>query len=570
MVNHGRSGGCATCKRRRVKCDEAKPECRLCRRLGIHCEGYKTKSASRKLKFKDESHKFRTVAVQDRAVEVQDRAAVPRPCALAEPDTAVPFYLWHYASMGRDWGSARGFFEMLIPVYCSQRQNSALSLAVSAMATRILALWRHDTANFLSPEKTYAQAVMCLRSAVQDRAERSKPATILAVLMLQLYDDIAAVYGVQSATRVHHNGAVSLLLFADSNHVNGAIGTYIRRFMIHTEISSAMRQKRPLRRIEYSWIGSRHLMAAPDNPSSVLDAIGASVAELQASYLRLERQNASMPLSPLALREWRAKAKDVDGQLIAWAQNVPDHWRPLKLISGRDIDTSIPTYRSVCEIYPSCTIANIWNLWRFQRLLLAKTTLGLFNTALNINPDKDAKDLYSAEIEDILDYKQIIQELVDSVCYSVPFYLGNRTRLCSLADFDDPTILLPSCDYLLPDNQVPVKERTHDPRMSRNEHKRHIIAQGPWHAMSPLSRLLTFVSEDQGQLIASFLRPGQREWISEQFLRITVLLHLAITEASGNKEDCRVPDSVAQGSIYTKAEFLASEVRKGAIFMSGP
>ncbi|KAJ9272037.1 transcriptional regulator family: Fungal Specific TF [Paecilomyces variotii] len=564
MVNRGRSGGCATCKQRRVKCDEAKPECLLCRRLGIRCEGYQTNSTRRKLKFKDENHKFRIKAAQ-----IQDRAAVPRP--LAEPDTAVPFYLWHYANMGRDFGSARGFFEILIPVYCSQKQDSVLSLAVSAMASRILALWRHDTRNFLWPEKAYAQAVACLRRAVQDQSERSKPATILAVLMLQLYDDIAAVYGVHSATRVHHNGAVSLLPFANSNDINGMIGAYIRRFMIHTEISSAMRQKRPLQSIEYSWIGSKHLMAAPDNPSSALDAIGASVAELQASYMRLEIQKRSMPLSQLARREWRAEAKRIDEQLLAWAQSVPDHWRPLKLISGRDIDPSIPTYRSVCEVYPSCTIANIWNLWRFQRLLLAKITFGLFNKTLSLSPDELARDQYSGEIEGILECKQIFQELVDSVCYSMPFYLGNRTRLCSIADFDDPTILLPSCDSLLPGDEGPVNKQTHDPRMSKDEHRRHIIAQGPWHAMSPLSRLLTLSSEDQGQLITSLLRPGQYEWIREQFLRVTILLHIPLTEASGRNEGCRVLDSVTQGSnMYTKAEFLAREVRKGAIFMSGP
>lgn len=570
MVNHGRSGGCSTCKQRRVKCDEAKPECRLCRRLGIRCEGYKAKTPSRKLKFKDESCKFRTTAAQERAVEVQDRAAVLLLRPLAEPDTAVPFYLWHYASMGRDLGSARGFFEMLFPVYCSQRQNSVLSLAVSAMASKVLALWRHDTSNFLSPGKAYIQAVTCLRSAVQDQTERSKPATILAVLMLQQYDDIAAVYGIYSATRVHYNGAVSLLPFANLNHINGIIGAYIRRFMIHTEISSAMRQKRPLQSIKYLWIRSKHLIATPDNLSSTLDAIGASVAELQASYVRLETQKGYMPLSQLALEEWRAKAKHIDEQLLAWAQSVPDYWRPLKLISGRDIDSSIPTYRSVCEVYHSCTIANIWNLWRFQRLLIAKTTLGLFNTTISLTPDNLAKDQYSGEIKDMLECKHIFQELVNSVCYSVPFYLGNRTRLCSIADFDDPTILLPSCDYKLAGDEGLVNKQTHEPRMSRNEHKRHVMAQGPWHAMSPLSRLLTLLSEDQGQLIASFLRPGQHEWIREQFLRVTILLHLSLTEASGRKEGCRVLDSVTQGSIYTKAEFLAGEVRKGSIFMSGP
>src|SRR6187402_631793 len=32
--------GCATCRRRRVKCDEAKPVCARCRAANFLCEGY--------------------------------------------------------------------------------------------------------------------------------------------------------------------------------------------------------------------------------------------------------------------------------------------------------------------------------------------------------------------------------------------------------------------------------------------------------------------------------------------------------------------------------------------------
>ncbi|RDW92723.1 Zn(II)2Cys6 transcription factor domain-containing protein [Aspergillus mulundensis] len=34
--------GCATCKQRRIKCDEGKPSCRNCERTGRRCEGYPT------------------------------------------------------------------------------------------------------------------------------------------------------------------------------------------------------------------------------------------------------------------------------------------------------------------------------------------------------------------------------------------------------------------------------------------------------------------------------------------------------------------------------------------------
>ncbi|KAG9237412.1 hypothetical protein BJ875DRAFT_156669 [Amylocarpus encephaloides] len=45
----GRSGGCHTCRRRRVKCDEARPKCDRCVKAKVPCEGY-----ARDLKFVDE------------------------------------------------------------------------------------------------------------------------------------------------------------------------------------------------------------------------------------------------------------------------------------------------------------------------------------------------------------------------------------------------------------------------------------------------------------------------------------------------------------------------------------
>lgn len=33
-------GGCSTCRRRHVKCDQKRPACRTCRALGVTCEGF--------------------------------------------------------------------------------------------------------------------------------------------------------------------------------------------------------------------------------------------------------------------------------------------------------------------------------------------------------------------------------------------------------------------------------------------------------------------------------------------------------------------------------------------------
>lgn len=566
MVNHGRSGGCVTCKQRRVKCDETKPECRPCRRLGLRCGGYKTRPDS--LKFRDQNYKFHTTAVVARAVGVHDRVAGPSLRRLAEPDTAVPFFLGNYASIGRNIGSARGFYEMLVPVYHSERQDSPLSLAVSAVASKVLSLWQHGS--FQSSGESYAQAVTCLRSAIEDRVERSKPATALAVLALQLYENLDAVYRFRSPTGIHHNGAVSLLRFADSSNMNGMISAYIRRFVLHTEISSAMRQERPLQAIAYSWIGSNDLIAAPDNPSSELDAIGASVAELQAKYRHLATQDNYMPSSQQVLRGYVAEAKRIDEELLAWARRVPNHWQPQRLTSGQDIDASIPTYRSICDVYPSCQIANIWNLWRIQRLLLVKVTLGSLDEILYSSQSELTKYQIRTGTQDLVDCQETLQAMVDSVCYSVPFYLGNRSTSSSIADFTDPAILIPGYRSLALRNERHSGKENHDPGALSAEYKRHIIAQGPWHVMSPLSRLLTLFSEDHVQLRASLLRPGQHEWIRQQFLRVMMLLHLPPPEFSDSKEGFCIQNSSVRRCVDIKVEHLASGVRKGAVLMSGP
>lgn len=571
-----------TCKQRRVKCDEAKPECRACQRLTLRCGGYNWAKYA-KLKFKDQNHKFCTNTNQDvnshsrnvvkvatspgrssesdvQELEVVRALTARRP---SEPDTAVPFYLGHYASMGRDLGSTRGFFEMLIPAYFSEREESALSLAVSVLASETLSMWRHDVNSFRSPRKSYSQAITRLRTAIQDPIERARPATVLAVLVLQTYENASAIYDLRPASSTHHNGAASLLSFLDSDDMDRMVRAYLRRFMLHTEVSTAIRQKKQLKSIAYSWIGSKDTMAVPENPSSALDAIGASVAELQASYTQFVTQGGSKTSLKRVLKEWMADAKRVDAELLAWAGNVPDNWRPVRLISGRDFDSSIPTYQSVCEVYPSCQIASIWNLWRVQRLLVAKIILGSLNGFSDLSRFGFAHGQFFGDPTYFINCQQTLQEVVDSVCYSIPFYLGNRTTRSSLTDFTDPTVLLPS-HYSLED-RTRLDRDGFDAGISRDDHRRHVIAQGAWRAMHPLSRLLTFFLEDHGEVIASFLRPGQREWIRDQFLRVATLLHLP----SGPSNDIERSES-SGGSADAKAEYLAREIRKGAILMSGP
>ncbi|KAL6250071.1 hypothetical protein RBB50_002372 [Rhinocladiella similis] len=562
MPNYGRSGRCLTCKQRRVKCDEARPACSPCRCLGLECGGYTKVYA-----FRDESHKFASTAPPKSFKE--QRALVQRSALAGEPsrslltgaDVAVPFFLMHYAGMGRSLALARGFYEILIPIATSEPLDSPLSLAVSAVAARILSIWRHEDAIQVKPQLgPYAEAVASLRSALKRPEDHRRPATALAVLALHLYESISALYDARQATTIHHHGALSLLPIAALNSLDSLISTYVKGFVLHSEISSALRQKRSIHPNAYSYLNSPHTsFLVPGNLSSALDSIGASVAELQADYVRGEsRRHAPGPFLEQQYRSWITDAAQIDELLQSWARDVPSHWWPLRLMSGQDFSPSIPAYRSGCDIYPSCQMATLWNLWRFHRLLLLKITVGATQRISALPRDESVCDepLVPTTLESAVQ-AGYIQELVDSICHSVPFYLGNRTKQSNLSDFTDVEILFPSYHLLTPgDVRIPARHyESPGTALSGEEHHRHLIAYGAWHIVSPLSNLLTLFSDDHGgRLVAGYLRLGQQEWIRDQFLRVCTLVRLPA--------DVKSADSAA--------ESLAKQFRKGAIFMSGP
>ena len=560
MVYHGRSGACSTCKQRRVKCDQTKPHCRFCLRLGLICGGYEVQPS--KFKFRDQTVKFldQTQSATRRKGTTDPQhdmtlMSTPAPHPTIDLDTAIPFFLMHFAEVGRDLGSTGGFFEMLIPVYRSQPQHSALSLTLSVVSLDMLGLWRHDPGRFQSSRKSYVQAIERLRVSLNDPGERGMPATMLAVLLLQFHERLAAVHGRRPVRFTHHDGAISLLPFADSGELNKMIHTYMQRHIVHNEVTLSIHQKKLPQPLVCSGIGETSSVIAPKNPNSELDIICASVAELQANVLHFLSQDPTGHALSRGLKSYRAEAQLIEDQLLAWEQGVPQDWRPLTLNAALDFDVSIPSYKSLCDIYPSCQIATIWNLWRIQRLLLNKIRLVHLCAPLEHTGIESEGDHTTAHLLSSNPPLDTLQGDVESICRSIPFYLGNRTGVSSIADFSDSTILFPSLPPSNFSHSLSFDSLCKSQDTSRDKHQRHLIAQGPWHAMDPLSQLLLLLSEDDGQSLASMVERETKAWIQQQFLRVMIVLGTHVEEFTRggmcqSKQDLiyRLAERIAQSS----------------------
>ncbi|KAI7103634.1 hypothetical protein KC352_g37461 [Hortaea werneckii] len=168
----------------------------------------------------------------------------------------------------------------------------------------------------------------------------------------------------------------------------------------------------------------------------------------------------------------------------------------------------------------------------------------------------------------------LMQDLIDGICFSIPFYLGNRTRPVHLHDFTDEEIRFPSFHSVGTERAKIALRRQDgdDTAMFEDEHRRHVIVNGAWHAMSILSTLLTITSE---QAVANFLRPGQTSWICKQLDRVATLLCLPTGRsqdgaASSIKDEGGLPSPVWNGREGVTAGVLAEQIQKGALFLSGP
>lgn len=140
MVYKGPSAGCQTCKNSRVKCDEAKPSCQRCLRLGYRCEGYPTTTA--KIKFIDQTSRFRPKSNGRCQLAILNRSSsqklpITSSLACGDEELAIPFFFRTLVTTGRNFSSSRGLFELIGPVLSAERHDSAVAMAVRSVAMRI-------------------------------------------------------------------------------------------------------------------------------------------------------------------------------------------------------------------------------------------------------------------------------------------------------------------------------------------------------------------------------------------------------------------------------------------------
>ncbi|KAF4959081.1 hypothetical protein FGADI_1959 [Fusarium gaditjirri] len=460
MVNRGASQGCVTCRQRRVKCDERKPWCKACVRLGIECTGYE----KRGLRFKDETVRY---GANSAAVTRVSKHAKPQSCERTiirlpsdhPQDLAVPFFLTYVTDVGRSLESTRGFLEFVRPALASERHDSALSTAVTATSIKIWSMIGKLPSSSPLPYQLLVKALKRLHQATEDPVERGRDETVLAALVLQMHDTLSALSGQARAHGAHREGALTLLLQRDNVFKNSKYYAHLVGNLLHSRVSVSVRNRIRLPAKDLEWIETDVAPILPSNASSSLDMIGISVADLQHSCRDTSFSLVlSSPDSKL-----RQQICSLDTQLRAWLKRIPSSWYPRRMKSGLDLDPSVPSYRGACDIYPSIQVANIWNTWRIYCLILEDIKGQLTkSSALSAVRHFDDKNSISDYAIFWTSNERRVQDLVDSICLSVPFYLGNCNYPTDMLSAGSSDIIYPSYHDLPVDDEGYVRFKASD------------------------------------------------------------------------------------------------------------
>lgn len=379
------------------------------------------------------------------------------------------FFVPNWAIAGRNFASTRGFFEFIVPCLASAEPESVVALSVSTVALKVFGTWRRAMNDGLH-QKRLNQAIRKLRNALQDPIQGRTTEVLLATLLLQFHENLSAVRGLQKAQRTHQDGALALAKHIGPNNFQTDVAKHLLLYIRHVQVTSAIWEKSHVAD-DLKWCSPINM---PKNPSSELDHIGISVANVQYDFLQLtQSQNQATRIRVVdmqSLIEVCRQALIVEQKLEAWSENAPRHWRPFKVEVVGESRPPVMLYLESCEVYLSIQVASIWNSLRTYRLIILRVILA--STEMHGNPALLRESQEAVEKEAL---SRKIQDIVDSVCYSVPFYLGNQMKAPTVDDLSNSSLELPGYHSLKSENMPNYAKN--GVSLSRDEHTRHVVAQ---------------------------------------------------------------------------------------------
>ncbi|KAJ4329277.1 hypothetical protein N0V84_000170 [Fusarium piperis] len=206
MVNiPGRSRGCATCRKRRVKCDESLPECLACVRMGLPCPGARTGTFF--------VHAVPGASSSHRVCNLALRLPGPQPSRASAFDQ---LFVSHFVESffgpvkpPSTPGTPPKIWLHKLPVFLASSEPSSATPAIRATSMISYGILAGDASIKTAARRWYAEALHHLQCLIANENMSVDENIICAVVMLIQFETWAGTS--QKAWLRHLKGAAMLL-----------------------------------------------------------------------------------------------------------------------------------------------------------------------------------------------------------------------------------------------------------------------------------------------------------------------------------------------------------------------
>ncbi|KAH6967780.1 hypothetical protein BKA56DRAFT_678925 [Ilyonectria sp. MPI-CAGE-AT-0026] len=212
MVNvAGRSRGCATCRKRKVKCDESVPECLRCLNMGLRCPGARTESFF--VHAVSSSSSCRPLAIPARSLVPSPRLPGPQPSSASALDQLfVSHFIETFFGPMKpppipNMPSKTWLHEL--PVFLVSPGPSLVKHAIRAASMHSYGSFTNDISIKTAACKCYAKALQDLQCLLSCESISFAEGVLCAIVMLIHFETRAGTS--QRAWLQHIKGAAMLL-----------------------------------------------------------------------------------------------------------------------------------------------------------------------------------------------------------------------------------------------------------------------------------------------------------------------------------------------------------------------
>ncbi|KAL2205657.1 hypothetical protein CC79DRAFT_1275371 [Sarocladium strictum] len=413
MVNTGRpSKGCATCKKRKIKCDEDSPACLQCKLAGWTCPGYPSAS--------DLIFRNKTSAEMTQTGQVS--SAWKKPVSPPVRDRASTFFIKHYVfTSAAESGcfpphTNHEYLPALMQTQCSS--FGLLSTAVAAIGYASLSNAANAPPWRVEAFRLYSSAVLQLREALQDPVQCRSDETLGAILLMGNFE-----IGLGCLFTNHSQMIVSADMTAMksfSQHIMAAARCVELRRPQQFQSPIAMKLFMHMRRVLITTchqlqepipasLGKWSQWTAPAQSDELLPINCFSEINEMLAGARAELRYQSIT-DPVIVA---ARLLPIDELFEEWARELPQSWSYTSYDSTNT--PGIGRYSAKCDIYSDPWIACIWNCYRNIRLLIHEA---IIVAALKCGTDEHEHQMRAS--------KAVLASMSDGICHSAAYLLRDQ------------------------------------------------------------------------------------------------------------------------------------------------